>query len=87
MGGFFLFILILIFALFLLGRTILRALVQFFFKKTAYSFTNQQQTYGNRRKQSQYTSNDKRDNRQNRSHQKVFSKNEGEYVDFEEVKQ
>lgn len=89
MGGFFLFILIIFFVISLLGGAFLRSIFRFLLKKTTSSFaTNfERQTYGNNQQNksdrqsytSQYDS-------YRREHKKVFSRNEGEYVDFEEIK-
>lgn len=88
MGGFFLFILTLFFVIFLLGGAFLRGIMQFLFKRSTSSFTNfDRRTFKNdnqsrRERQTQSSQHDTF----RREHKKVFSKNEGEYVDFEEIK-
>lgn len=79
MGSFFLFILVVFFAIIgLIGAFVLRFL-RLFTKQT--SASNQGRSTNNNRyddQQNQGTHND--------NHQKIFSKEEGEYIDYEEVK-
>lgn len=79
MGSFFLFILIVFFAIIgLIGAFVLR-FVRLFTRQTSGSSHNR--TTNNNRSENQQDSHTNNDN-----HQKIFSKEEGEYIDYEEVK-
>lgn len=78
MGSFFLFILIIFFAIIgLIGAFVLR-FVRLFTKQTSGSNNGRS---ANNRYESRQGENSQSDN-----HQKIFSKEEGEYIDYEEVK-
>lgn len=80
MGSFFLFILVVFFAIIgLIGAFVLR-FVRLFTKQTS-GFNNSRSAHNNRYDDQQ----DQRSYTEN-NHQKVFSKEEGEYIDYEEVK-
>ncbi|PXV67540.1 uncharacterized protein DUF4834 [Dysgonomonas alginatilytica] len=80
MGSFFLFILIVFFAIIgLIGAFVLR-FVRLFTKQTS-GFNNSRSTQNNRYDDQQ----GQRSHNEN-NHQKIFSKEEGEYIDYEEVK-
>lgn len=79
MGTFLLFILIIFLVILALGASFLRGVLQLFTKRpTTGNYRTESQEYQNRNHQSSYNSSDE--------HQKVFSKDEGEYVDYEEIK-
>ena len=79
MGSFFLFILVIFFAIIgLIGAFVLR-FVRVFTKQTSGSTHGRSASSRYENQQNQHTDNDN-------NHQKVFSKEEGEYIDYEEVK-
>lgn len=76
MGSFFLLILIIFFAIIgLIGAFVLR-FVRLFTKQTSGP------NHGNQRYEDQQNQRSHNEN----NHQKIFSKEEGEYIDYEEVK-
>lgn len=80
MGNFFLFLLIIFFAIVgFIGILVLK-FVRFFTKQTS-GFNNGRSTYSNG-----YNDQQNRQQPNENNHSKVFSKEEGEYVDYEEIK-
>lgn len=81
MAGFFLFILAIFFIIFILGAAFVRNILQLLFRRPTnrgfYSNTNTRNSQNRNTNSSDSDAN---------SHKKVFSKDEGEYVDYEEVK-
>ena len=78
MGTFLLFLLVIFFTIIILGLTFLRGIVKLFIRRP--SNNGQQRSSGYREYQNNNNS------EQSNNHQKVFTKNEGEYVDFEDIK-
>lgn len=83
MGTFLLFILIIFFTIIILGFSFLRGIVRLFIRRPS---SNPNSGY----KQKGYGFNDRnQSNTQEHSsnyHKKIFRKDEGEYIDFEEIK-
>ncbi|QIK54643.1 DUF4834 family protein [Dysgonomonas sp. HDW5B] len=79
MGSFLLFILVIFFAIIgLIGAFVLK-FVRLFTKQTSSSHHGRSTNNRYEDQQSQHADNDS-------NHQKIFSKEEGEYIDYEEVK-
>lgn len=84
MGSFFLFILVVFFAIIgLIGAFVLR-FVRLFTKQTS-GFNNSRSAHNNNNNNRYDDQQDQQSHTEN-NHQKVFSKEEGEYIDYEEVK-
>lgn len=86
MGGFFLFILIIFFVIFLFRGSLLRLVINYLVRRNTASFSNYQKQAYNSYKDSRQQNQQSSRNDYQREHQKIFSRNEGEYVDFEEIK-
>lgn len=86
MGSIFLFILFIIFLFIFLGLAFLRNIFRFFFRPSNLSGKQAFRDSNNTNSQNrQYHSSNSNGDKQH-FHQKVFGKDEGEYVDFEEIK-
>ena len=85
MGSFFLFILVVFFAIIgLIGAFVLR-FVRLFTKQTS-GFNNSRSAHNNNNNNNRYDDQQDQQSHTENNHQKVFSKEEGEYIDYEEVK-
>lgn len=85
MGSFFLFILIIFLLIVgIIGLFILK-FVRIFIKgpRSASAFGN---PFENRQSQSSQSRENSHNNQYNPNHEKIFSKDEGEYIDYEEIK-
>jgi predicted PurR-regulated permease PerM len=79
MGTFLLFILIIFLVILVLGASFLRGVIQLFTKQPRTdNYRTGSRAYQGGNRQSSYSNPEE--------HQKVFSKDEGEYIDYEEIK-
>lgn len=94
----FLFILIFLILILVLGLSIVGAILRAVFgigrrsssqpKKTGYEYTNQQQRTGNNQSSNTSSNPEEEMSAENgqKNHKKIFTKEEGEYVDYEEIR-
>ncbi len=89
MSGFLIFILIVV-ALYYIGKWYLRRKINRFFNQFGGQFNGQQNTYNGSGQSSQHRTSrksSKKNKPQQTQSKKVFAKDEGEYVDFVEIKE
>lgn len=72
------FLFVIFFAFLILGISFIARFVRFFTKPSNNRTTSQEQR--------SYTNQDRQNRQKTENHQKIFSKDEGEYVDYEEIK-